>query len=453
MPLGGRRCHLPPYKNQRALRASLAAYARDAVEEVRSAVEQSESLPTLTYHRFEFHLPHGMNGLHEPRPNWFVVLRRLSSRIEALPSYAKARDALAAQPRIRSRRPVGHGIMTTPLRSEQVLFDLPCAVLGYHTSARLDETRLEAACDRLLELLSGTADAIIATAPLIDFDSDLESLELSEHLRIDRLSEDELHRLGRDWWSGALAFSEFGAVIPRYAMRYRWGESEGVGQYSAVLTHRSQDEPPRTHTRRLLQALRLFQRGSVSMPLLLFRHHPWHPERLGQSAHLLGTGTPLGGEAYSLPAGLTKQFQAFWQELGREFPLLSPRGELSLRRFGLALERRLPEDSIVDFAIAIEAAMRRDPIERSPKLAKRAAALVSEHEQHDQELENQCLEIFQMRNRLLHEGVGQIRAALAKDDTVSDVLVRAADTTRIILRSAFLRGELRALHAGREAGR
>ena len=409
------------------------------------AVEQSADLPTLTYHRFEFHPPHGMNGLHEPRPNWFVFARRLSPQLEALPSYAKARAALDAHPRIRSLRPVGHTILFTPLRSEQVLFDLPCAVLGYQTSSRLDEARLEAACERILELLAGTNDAVIVTAPMIGFTSQLESLALSESLHIDRLGEDELHRLGRDWWSGALAFSEFGAVVPQYAMRYRWCADEGLDSRTAVLAPHSRAEPPRTVTQRLLQALRLFQNGGVYIPLLLFRHHPWHPERLGQSAHLLGAGAPAGTANYALPATLASSFQTFWKDLEREFPLLSPRGDLALRRFGLALERRSPEDSIVDFAIAIEAAMRRDPIERSPRFVKRAAALVSDQGEYDGDLERHCLEIFQLRNRLLHDGVGQLRDLLERDGSVSDVLRRAADATRIILRAALLGGELRAL--------
>src|SRR5258708_2315724 len=81
-----------------SLRDDLASYCRDAIALINEAIGKAPELATITFYRFAPNNVGGFDGIEERRPDWHRIVRSLGPQVQSLPSYARAREALLAEP-------------------------------------------------------------------------------------------------------------------------------------------------------------------------------------------------------------------------------------------------------------------------------------------------------------------------------------------------------------------
>jgi hypothetical protein len=288
------------------------------------------------------------------RPLTGIFIRERLGLLSALPSYAPAVRALAGldgvEAYLRQR-----GEARIPIepreRADGALRSFLGNVFDERSDFDFDPARFEAAYSQLkLALYEGQCVTTVI-APLLGIALDPESQEVP---------------LG-----GGLSLVH-GAKLPDAPADAVWGDAEEPNVLAVLtVTQERSGRPPvsvaRVRFRRILTALRLFERGGYALgPVAWTRTDAgsWRPVALG------GSGRPRFVRL--LPSTHEDELRAFCNLIARR----APNGEITwaLARFEMGCERLAPFEALTDFLLALRALLEPEGAS-SGRLAGRLAAI------------------------------------------------------------------------------
>lgn len=342
----------------RALHAILEAFTADAAGQLSAETAAGAEIP------FEIVGTEGRAGrvpLYCYRPLTDQFIDERLGLVSALPTYAPAARALAGLDRVAAYLSA-RGEPRVPAepreRADAALRSFLGAVFAERSQFGFDPVRFELAYGELERALydGQTVTTVIATLLGIALDHSIRELELGDGLSLIR-----------------------GDAVDDAPAEAVWGDS-GEPHVLAMLTV-SQDpsrQPPlslaRARFRRLLTALRLYERGGYALgPLAWTRTDtgPWRPVPFG------GSGRPrlltMIGSAHE------DELRAFCNLVARRTP---PSGELAwaLARFEMGCERLAPFEALSDHLLALRALLEPEG-PTSGRLAARLSAICARPEE------------------------------------------------------------------------
>jgi hypothetical protein len=289
----------------------------------------------------------------------FIASRRLA--LHALPSHGDAVRALAGCEALDSylveRRAVKlpddrHGL------GEAALEAFLAAVFAERSEFGFEPAHFEAAYGELERALyEGHCTATVVSPVMgIALDPDTVELELGEGLSLIR--------------GDALGDAPSEAV---------WGDGDEPNVLALLaIDHERFDRPPvsvaRARFRRILSALRLFERGGYALgPVAYARSEAgsWRPVPIGVS------GRPR--LPTMIPAAQQEELQAFYRLMSRRTPGTSELG-WALARFEMGCERVAPSEALTDYMLALRALLEPEG-PASGRLAQRLAVICAAPEE------------------------------------------------------------------------
>lgn len=285
------------------------------------------------------------------------------------------------------------------------------------TDFALSHERLDRAYGELESCLYDGRTDTVAIAPLLGLDLDSDELPLGDGLALVRGD-----CLGED--APAEALWAPGAGAPHLLAVLRW--EDAPGDLSPV-AH------ARTRLRRLLTALRLFDRGSFAFGPLGWTRTAggvWEPFALGA----LGARR---AEPIRVEIQQEDELRAFCSLVTRRTPA---EGEVAwaLRRFEMACERPLALEALTDVILALRALLEPEG-PASGRLPGRLAAICATAEQRAALTERVAHTVALERT---------LMAGITADPTLETLTADLAEHLRALLRDVLcghLRGDLRAL--------
>jgi hypothetical protein len=251
-------------------------------------------------------------------------------------------------------------------------------------------------------------------APLTDFTMGGETIALEDGFSIKRLSLAEreefasrsvmfpLTPLDSHGPTGWEEFAiEFCAEVPKIIGQHiRPGSGQGLFE---IATEKCDEA---------IAGLRLYKLGGVSYNSIKLEVIAWEPFAFG--GFILKPAVVSIGPRYELTADEIPAFEDFWGNFRRQRGRKRRRQDLALRRFNLAYERALPEDRLIDYAIALEALLLKgdEQQELSYRLALRGSALLGENPDARLEIFSRLRTAYSTRSNIVHGGSPPARVSV-----------------------------------------
>jgi hypothetical protein len=387
------------------LHATLEAFTADAAGQLAAATAGGAEIP------FEL-IEEGAGGrspLYCYRPLTGAFIRDRAELLKALPTYAPAARALAGlggvDGYLRQRGEVR--VATEPReRADQALRAFLSAVFAERSQFGFEPRRFEVAYAELEAALYDGRCMTTVLAPLLGvaLDHATKELALGDGLSLTR-----------------------GDSFPDAPAEAVWGESEEPHVLAVLRVAQDRaTRPPvsaaRVRFRRLLTALRLFERGGYALgPVGWSRsdHGTWRPVPLGAS------GRPR--LVTFISADQEDEFRAFCSLVARRAP---SSGELAwaLSRFEMGCERLAPFEALSDYLLALRALLEPEG-PGSGRLAGRLAAICARPEDRS-EMAERVARTISLEKAVI--------AGVAPPEPGADGLVEElAEYLRAILRDAL----------------
>jgi len=245
----------------------------------------------------------------------------------------------------------------------------------------------------------------LLSAPLQNFQCELEKIELANDLRIVKMSKQEREDLWR--------CSRYGGWLPdtllpflTHCVRLDFEKPKILEDSSQDNSKNAFEETPDQVARgefdKLLSALRLFKPGVVGYNLIKTIPITWLPIGVG-SATLYGH--PLERGKYVLTESEANEFESFFAEFSKTKSISDRRSPiaLALSRFNNTYERRRPEDKLIDYMIAFEALyLRREPGEYGYRMAIRVASMLGSTPEEKKQIFSQITTAYRLRGKIVH---------------------------------------------------
>jgi hypothetical protein len=341
----------------RTLHATLEAFTADAAGQLAAETSAGAEIP---FEVVETDSRPGRVPLYCYRPLTAEFIGQRLGRLSALPTYAPAAQALAVLDRVAAYL-TQRGQRRVPgeprERADAALLAFLASVFAERSEFGFDPIRFELAYGELERALYDGHAVTTVVAPLLGvaLDHATEEVALGEGLSLNR--------------------GDAVAGVPGEAV---WGDS-GEPHVLAMLTVTQEPsrQPPvslaRARFRRVLTALRLFERGGYALgPLAWTRTDlgPWRPVPFG------GSGRPRLLTLIS--AEQEDELRAFCNLIARRTP---SGGELAwaLARFEMGCERLDPFEALTDYLVALRALLEPEG-PASGRLAQRLAAICAKPE-------------------------------------------------------------------------
>jgi hypothetical protein len=387
------------------LHATLEAFTADAAGQLAAATAGGAEIP--------FELVEESGGGRAPlycyRPLTGAFIRDRGGMLVALPTYAPAARALigleGVETYLRQRGEVR--VATEPReRADQALRVFLSAVFAERSQFGFEPLRFEAAYAELEQALYEGRYVTTVLAPLLGLalEHSTKELVLGEGLSLVR-----------------------GDHFPDAPADAVWGETEEPNVLAVLRVAQDRAARPplssaRVRFRRMLTALRLFERGGYALgPVAWARadHGTWRPVPLGASGRPRLV-TFLSGEHED-------EFRAFCSLIARRAP---SSGELAwaLARFEMGCERLAPFEALSDYLLALRALLEPEG-PASGRLAGRLAAICARPENRA-ELAERVARAISLERAVI--------AGLAPPEPGADALVdELAEHLRAMLRDAL----------------
>jgi hypothetical protein len=338
-----------------ALHTTLEAFTCDAAAELAAETARGAEIP------FEIVEEPGRSALlYCYRPLTAAFIRERLTLLAALSTYAPATRALAGLDGLDAYL---HRLGETRIpaepreRADAALRCFLSRVFADRSDFGLDPARFEAAYSELEAAVYEGRCVISVVAPLfgLALDHGTDELALGEGLSLTR-----------------------GDALPEAPPEAVWNDREEANVLAVLtVTHersmRSPVSSARTRFRRLLTALRLFERGGYALgPMAWVRTDtgPWRPVPLAS--------TGRARFVTFIAAEQEDELRAFCNLIARRIP---PAGELAwaLSRFEMGCERLAPFEALTDYLLALRAVLEPEG-PSSGRLAGRLAAICARPE-------------------------------------------------------------------------
>jgi hypothetical protein len=326
-----------------SLHATLRAFAEDAAAQLAFDTNNGAEVPFELVEERRARRP----TLYCYRPLTGAFIADRFAMLAALETYAPARQALGRLDGLETYREVRGDVGVGGADPEAALRTFLGAVFGETSSFELDLGRFERAYEELEGSVYEGRTLSTAVASVRGLELESHEVPLGEGLSLVR----------GESFEGA----------PPEAV---WGlERERTRPSTLVVCSEDIDEAP-VRFRRLLSALRLFERGAFALSPVMWLRADGGAWRL---AALPGAGGRVPGDTILLPAANEDELRAFANLVARRTP---DAGELAwaLRRFELALERDAPLDALTDLLLAVRALLEPEG-PASGRLAQRLSAI------------------------------------------------------------------------------
>ncbi len=289
---------------------------------------------------------------------------------------------------------------------------------------------------RFRRLWDSDIETFVFTAPLVNFSTTFDCVEVCEGWSIVRFLDDEKTAL---WNIGFHEHSEFDMIgfapfrDSSFCLRSIQTFPVGEGRnYSAAAQRVSE----------VITAFRLLKAGDVGAPCT-YAMPKDQLSKSGPAASALENSSVRrfgSTKTFSLCESDLKEFRVLYGEL-EDF---KERGtlrflEMALRRFNFAYQREDMSDQIIDLTIVLESSLLRDnPQELRYRLALRGAALLVS-EEDPAEIFKTLRSMYDVRSGIVHSGLsledeGKLAKALG-NKRPAEFVNECMDTTRMILRA------------------
>jgi len=361
-------------------------------------------------------------------PNFYWTFRRHGAALRGLPEHSSVVAAILGNPEIADHFPT----ITGEVNSVDIfLKNLLNKLWEGRPTFALDQQAFDKLYAALEEFLYSRKVEIRVIAPLENFTSSAQQINLAPDLAVRSLSDDEVQRLHRD----NVAFrSQYPILERRYLPSF------------AVELRQARAKPPRDEdfpyetvqewlnaVQGVCSVLRLFKPGAIRYSIVEF----WQgrEQLLGTPFTHFTPGPPIYGRAYEVAdadvAGLPKLFEQFAQVAWDRNPVL----QLALNRFNLAGERQSPEDRVLDLMICMEVLFLPDGNEELTfRLALRAARFLEPVDRNKRaELFANLKEGYKVRSAIVHGAVASRKQKMSPAQA-SELL---EGTARAALRKAI----------------
>ncbi len=368
--------------------------------------EGSLKVPTLPREKYTVERDGGLKTSHFNEPQFYLVLYGLREELSNMEEYKGVAKLAGQDPRISKHfdQLVGTGSVVV-LRSlwEYVSFPLLKQLLKGSEQLDFDPGLFERTLSDMLGYFDSETVTMRYLAPLQNFESDSDSIDLAQGLTIRKLRTEELEDLASiSAESGMMPFYEVTTL--KYAIEL---SQETRKQIGGLPTPASPEVAQTVEDLgKVILALRLFKAGNVAYDMVRVS------TVLDVPGSLSGT-TSYGphlrfrpGKKYSLVGSECGEFRGFWDSLrDRDFDKPSSL-TVAIRRFNFAYNRQGLEDKLVDYMIAVEALFMKKE-ERSElvhRLSLRVARLLGRDFKERQDIQKEVKEYYKKRSSVVHGG-------------------------------------------------
>lgn len=266
-----------------------------------------------------------------------------------------------------------------------------------HEKLEFDSDTFEKSYRNLERFFYSDSIPTTSQAPLHNFDSEIENIDLGGGLSIRRLGSTEQEAL----------FSEHSSQFPRYdIMRLRYVVEfhfETKKLFGPLDQGNLSADEGITESREkigtLVTTLRLFKPGVTGTGMVRTCHETDIPLFGG-----ITTGYPSYGEyvgkQYHLPASELEDFRRFWKEID-----FTHCNDVALRRFNYSYGRVNPEDKLIDDMIALEALfLEGEKAGTSSKtvIAVGCSTLLGKNREERRRIRKTLMDAYELRNLIVH---------------------------------------------------
>jgi hypothetical protein len=258
-----------------------------------------------------------------------------------------------------------------------------------------DEKLFAKTLSGLVEFFPKDTVEFLYVAPLQNFDSKVEQVQLAPKLRIRRITSDEL--------AWCLQFVMMIGNMPFFKVfQFKFVIEETVESPkrigSPIPIQLSKD--PSSAVGGIITALRLLKSGNVSHSLVRITPVLENPA-VGESGQSKEPLAPWGN-GYVLEESEVKQLQETWKSIeGRDLDKPSA-VNVALRRFSFSYDRIQYEDRLIDLMIAFEALLLEGPTSVAHKLSLRFAKIMGDNFTQRSTLYKEMKRFYDVRSRLVH---------------------------------------------------
>lgn len=398
----GRETHNPN------LYAALRTYAIDSLEVIRTHDWRSTSgLPTHLWQKAKI-TSQGMASYLTAEVDWSVILSSCEAELRQLSAHKVAENAMRSDARVARH-------LDTMVGDSQRMMRVDINTCFRSFLLRLvadqqDASFVEDKFDRIFREMEDYFESSILrrriVAPLTNFSMEGETVALGDGLSIKRLSLAEREEFASR--SVMFPLTPFGSHGPtgweEFALDFYAEVPKVIGERIVPSSGQGLFEVATEKCDEALAGLRLFKAGGVSYNSVNLKIVAWESVAFGGS--ILKPAVPSIGPRYELTKDEIPAFQNFWGGFRRQRSRKRLRTSLALRRFNLAYERALPEDRLIDYAIALEALLlRREELqELAYRLALRGSALLGENPDTRFEIFSRLKTAYSIRSDVVHGG-------------------------------------------------
>jgi len=304
---------------------------------------------------------------------------------------------------------------------------------NYLKNRKLDEELLKKLYSAFEDFIIGNRILIHDYAYLMNFDSDVDSIDIEKDLAIRKVANEELQSLLQS--SGRFPSMYSFTTLPIYAMDVTYSRRKVIG---SERKRQFPDSAEKLHI--LIIALRLFKPGIVGFNEISTA--PETPFLWGSIRSGMAKKTFVG-QKYHLKQEEIKQFKDFWKKFSSFYASKPQHFAIALRRFGSAYERTNPQDKLIDYMIAYEALFFKqgESGEFRHKLSTRVSRLLGKTYGERKAIAEEIRDFYDKRSKVVHgekvelprEFVGRVERHLRDSMNALMKLLTKQDHSRIIM--------------------
>ena len=429
------------------LREAARAYVRRAVELLATRCDERPAEP-FGLREWVRRDPDSFALQDRMEPYWSHCLRSCETALRSLNEYtelvrAMGRDGAAAA---HMDAVVGTGFGGIRVTSERITDTLLTKVIHLVGRLAFDDEVFQSVFTALEYELGRTEVTFTVVAPLFGLRAAAVPLPLTPDAETDRLTDSEiafclsmnlLPPLGTHHGIALVRGFEHG-VRTRFSLPKRVGSGDfpDDGKQASAAMQRVAD-----FVEQVLQALRTFKPGRISVPGVLRYTNQWPLDGFRGASHpTLGPGT--WSNEYLMSDEECRGFGAFWPVFVRA---AARNAATAFRRFSYAFDRSRPDDRLVDLMIAAEslfltdAGATEDRGELKYRLALRAAFFIETPDYSKREVFEHMRRAYLVRSSIVHGGLvkpAQLRSPKGAQVSLDDFVGITEHLMRLGLRKA-----------------
>lgn len=315
-------------------------------------------------------------------------------QLSSLPSYAMVVEELMRDSKIARflDNPIRtlQGSMT--IESKNIPRLLLHEYLQGSQDAKFDEVHFDSSYSFQENYLYSESTRFVSFTPLLNLDSQLETLDVEPGLTIRKISEGERRAMRTFGW-----YSDMGIGLATHGIE----QITDVPKLPSEIPAQAQQVELETRTKQvssLLTALRLFKPGIVGTGYTL----QWYGLglRVGSASGTSSSRQPwYFGLVYQLSKPDSGPFLQLYADLSTS---LSAEFDIAIRRFNYYYDRPFDEDRILDDLIAFENLLLPEKDELSLRLAIRVANLIGENRDQKHSIYRFMRKAYELRSSIAH---------------------------------------------------